>query len=93
MNGKNPIVGNDYNKLVQAMLQCEEIGELPQVLEIKDTSDITLSDVQNLITDFEKDTDLHMRFEAEMCPVCNALHAFLCIDYPDEEESEPRYLN
>lgn len=93
MNGKNPIVGNDYNKLVQAMLQCEEIGELPQVLEIKDTSDITMSHVQELITEFENDTGLSMRFEAEMCPVCNILHAFLCIDYPDEEAPEPRYLN
>ena len=93
MSYYNPIIGNDYNKLVQAMVTCDEMGDLPQALEIKDTTGITIAHIQDLITEFERDTGLSMRFEAEMCSSCKKLHAFLCVDNPDEEEPEPSYLN
>lgn len=85
MSNNNPIVGADYKKLVKAMLDCAENDDLPQALEIRDTSRLTLEGVHELITEFTGDTGLSMKFSAEVCPNCDKLHAFLFVDYPEED--------
>lgn len=92
MRMNNPIVGKEYDKLCTAMTQCAEHGKLPQVLEIKDSSKVTLKDVHELLQEFTKDTGLHMTFQAETCLYCDRLHAYLSIDYfEDDAEEEPPY--
>lgn len=83
---ENPITGPDYEKLVEAMKDCAACGKLPQTLEINDISDIMLNDIRSLIAQFEKDSGLDMSFSAELCPYCEKLHAFLFVDYPEEDE-------
>lgn len=83
---ENPIVGNDYAELVDAMKACAECGNLPQTLEIKNLLGITFEDVRSLIAKFKKDTFLEMVFSAELCPYCDKLHAFLHVGYPEEDD-------
>lgn len=85
-NFKNPIVGSEYDKLVFAMRECAKTGNLPQAMEIRDTTNISMKDVHSLIKQFNMDTGLSMRFSAETCPYCDELHTFLFVDYPDEDE-------
>lgn len=81
----NPIVGKDYNKLVIAMMQCAAVRNLPQPLDIKDTSKVTLDDVLELISRFEDDTGLYMSFTADLNEETNKLSCSLFIDFKDED--------
>ena len=93
MSYKNPIIGNEYEKFVLIMLECARKNKLPQLMEIKDISEIKLSDVSSFLTQFISDTGLSMEFSAELCPNCNRLHAFLIVDYPDDNDVEGTLLN
>ena len=85
----NQIVGNEYDDLVKAMINCGANDNLPQCLELRKTSGISLNDVHDLIKWFTVDTGLQMKFQAEICSDCGKLHAFLFIDYPEENEKIP----
>ena len=93
MNKENPVVGKDYNKLVEAMNQCAERDNLPQMLQINDITNVSLKDVHELLIGFTHDTALSMTFQAEICPNCDRLHCFLLVDYLDEDEIPNNLLN
>ena len=89
MKFKDPIVGEQYDEFVAVMLRCAEKNQLPQLMEIRDVSKVTLLDIHSFMLKFTKDTLLNMKFQAELCPYCDKLHAFLFVDYPEVDEQEP----
>ena len=83
----NKIVGKEYDNLVKTMIECGEDGNLPQCLQLKNTAGIDIQDVHDLLRWFTEDTGLQMKFQAEVCPDCGELHAFIFVDYPEPENT------
>jgi hypothetical protein len=84
----NPIVGREYENLINAMVNAAEFNDLPVCMEITHPMSITLEDCRELAQWIAEDAGLDVSFQANMCPNCGELHLHMIVDYFDEDDEE-----
>ena len=87
LQGTKKLFPTDYKKFKEMMIEAAEENELPMAVELNDISKFTLTDLQDVCFEFNRDTSLNMRGEFFLCQECGQMHVMLIVDYSDEEET------
>ena len=86
--GTKKLMGTQYKRFCETMLEAAENGALPVSLQLDDTFGITCQDIGDLCNEFEKDTELELTAHFFVCHDCGKLHVIFEVDYSNEEEDE-----
>lgn len=79
--GTQKLFKNEYKDFVAEMIMAAENGDLPTVLQLNVTKDVTLQDLQDLMIDFKRDTSFDIRALAYMCDECGTIHLNIEVTY------------
>lgn len=85
--GTEKILGNEYEDFIEAMICAAESDDLPVALQFNKIDKVSMKDVHEMMYDFHNDTGLDLTVQLFMCNECSKLHAFVRVDYPDEEDT------
>ena len=86
LKGTKKIFPKEYDYFKESMLGAAEEGALPIGLQLDDTDGLTLSDIRDLLYEFNLDTGLKIEGIFFVCEDCGKLHILFEIDYPDNDE-------
>ena len=87
LNGTKKLFPTEYKKFTAAMISAAEEGDLPVVLELEETDNISLKDMRDLFRDFINDTSLDISGTLYLCDDCGRLHLLLQVSYPEKTET------
>ena len=71
------------------MLKAADEGELPLTLQLSDLKDLTLTDLQDLLVEFQLETGLDMKGSLFLSDDDGRMHLTLEVNYPEETKKIP----
>lgn len=92
LEGTKKLFPSDYMDFVETMVDAADSGDLPIGLQLQGSKDFTLNDFQDFFLDFKYDTGLDITGTIFLCPDCGELHLLIEVNYPGEDEEEPKLL-
>ena len=87
--GTKKLFPKDYVRFITSMLKAADEGELPLTLQLSDLKDFTLTDLQDLLVEFQLETGLDMKGSLFLSDDDGRMHLTLEVNYPEETKKIP----
>lgn len=88
LEGTRKLFPHDYEEFKSAILEAAEDDELPVHIRLDDIRDFTLKDVQDMFSDFRRDTGLEMEGHLALQPGRQKLQLAVKISLPELHPDE-----
>ena len=87
--GTRKLFPTDFTRFKTSMLKAAEEGELTVTLQLSDLKDFTLTDLQDLLIEFQLETGLDMKGSLFLSDDDGRMHLTLEVNYPEKTKMIP----